>query len=225
MPQTGLTNVASGAFVATEGAMSRPRSKASTPTIATSAISPGVLAPASGPAGACNRASADSSMPRSAHRRRAAHRPCAGWRSSEHARAGLAQRRLPAPPRRPRPGSRRARSARSAGCRASRMRKPLGQEARLVGGRGSAQHAQARRAGAAGLDEELDRAVARAATWRAARCPSSGIGLLVADAHELRQAARHGAAGRRPTTTPLAQPPPIHPCSVPSARTMACAPT
>ena len=42
----------------------RPRSDANTPAIATSAISPGVFAPASGPAGACRRASCASSIPR-----------------------------------------------------------------------------------------------------------------------------------------------------------------
>jgi hypothetical protein len=51
-----------------------------------------------------------------------------------------------------------------------------------------------------------------------------GVDSFVADAHELRLTALDGVL-RGIVTTSFAHPPPIQPCSVPSARTIACAPT
>src|SRR4029450_7816607 len=159
------------------------------PTIATSAISPGVLAPASGPAGACTRESSDSPMPRiritvrsfSILRRLAIINTClAGLRNaaSSASSSPLSLRR----------DQDHRGLARSVG---EPDPEPFREEPRLVCGRRAPEHAQ-RAANAVRLNEQLDAAVARAG-----HCVVFdivlGIDPVVADAHELRLAALDGA--------------------------------
>ena len=137
----------------------RPRRTASTPTIATRAISPGVFAPASGPGR--GREPREARLVDAAHAHDVA-QPVrlAPARDHEHVRAGLFNARSSASSS-PWPWVATSTTGASSGDSASRIRRRSARKRASSAAGVLAEHAE-RAARAVGLDEELDRAVARA---------------------------------------------------------------